>query len=56
MALNVAPWFLKQFVFVFLLEIYITFLYLVAPPITVLQVDVLLLLIQFVNQHIFLET
>jgi hypothetical protein len=48
---NVLPQFLKLLVFVFPLGICS-----VAPPVTVLQIDVLLLVMRFVNRQIFLET
>jgi hypothetical protein len=50
MGLNVAPEFYKQSEFVFLLGTYVAFPCEAAPPITVLQLDVLLLPMQFVNR------
>jgi hypothetical protein len=51
-ALNAAPLFWKQSVFVFLLGTYATFLSSAAPPpATALRLDVIQLLMQFVNSQ-----
>jgi hypothetical protein len=56
LALNVAPLFLKQLAFMFLLETYDTLLCSVAPGATALQLDVFLLLMKFVNLQTSSET
>jgi hypothetical protein len=54
MALNIAPLSWKQSAFLFLLEIYVTLTHSAAPLATVLQPDVFLLRLHFVNPQIFL--
>jgi hypothetical protein len=56
MVLNGVPPLFKLSVFVFLFGIYVTSLYYVSSPATILQLVIFRLLIQFLNRQIFFET